>query len=93
MAKRLDLVRMTATDLQNLLKGGELTSVDLIKETLAQIKRHNQEGLKLKAVISTAPEKLLLDTATKLDTERANGKIRGPFHGLPILIKVSGYSD
>jgi Asp-tRNA(Asn)/Glu-tRNA(Gln) amidotransferase A subunit family amidase len=37
---------MTATDLQNLLKGGELTSVDLVKETLAQIKRHNQEGLK-----------------------------------------------
>lgn len=89
MAKtqRLDLVRMTAADIQNLLKSGDLTSVELVKETLAQIKRHNLQGLKLRAVISTAPENLVLETAARLDAERATGKTRGPFHGLPILLK------
>ncbi len=87
--QRLDLVRMTVADIQNLMKSGNLTSVDLVKETLAQIERHNLQGLKLRAVISTAPENLVLETAARLDAERAKGETRGPFHGLPILVKVS----
>ncbi|KAI1127061.1 amidase signature domain-containing protein [Nemania abortiva] len=83
----LDLVRMTATELQDLLKTGELTSVNLIKETLAQINSHNTNGLMLKALISTAPEDKLIDTAAALDAERSKGELRGPFHGIPVLLK------
>lgn len=88
-SQHLDIVRMTATELQTLLKNGELTSVDLVKESLAQINRHNERGLKLKAVISVVPENLVLDRAAKLDAERTDGKLRGPLHGIPVLVKVS----
>jgi len=83
-----DLLRLSATELQHLLGKQVLTSVELVKECLAQIERHNNQGLQLQAVISTAPSSLLLDAAAELDAERAKGTLRGPFHGIPILIKV-----
>ncbi|KAJ3558677.1 hypothetical protein NPX13_g9661 [Xylaria arbuscula] len=86
-SKPLDLVRMTATELQVLLEDGKLASVELIKETLAQINRHNTKGLALKALISTAPEHILINRAAALDDERTKGQVRGPFHGLPVLVK------
>ncbi|KAI0202642.1 amidase signature domain-containing protein [Astrocystis sublimbata] len=85
--KQFDLVRMTATELQDLMKNGKLTSVELIKETLAQIHRHNTNGLALKALISTAPADVLIHRATALDRERMKGKLRGPFHGIPVIVK------
>lgn len=84
----VDIVRHTATELQEFMKGGELTSVELVQKTLAQIDLHNQKGLRLKAVISVAPEDRVLDEAAKLDAERAAGKLRGPLHGIPVLLKV-----
>jgi amidase len=77
------------TELQALLKSGELTSVGFVKELLVQINRRNERGLKLKALISVAPENLVLDRAAKLDAEHADGKLRGPLHGGPVLVKVS----
>ncbi len=84
----IDLIRLTSVQLQDLLTSGKLTAVDLARESLAQIKRHNEGGLGLKAVISTAPEELVMERAAKLDTERADGKLRGPLHGAPVLSKV-----
>lgn len=84
-----DLVRLTASQLQDRLQGG-LTTVELVKSTLAQIDRHNKQGqgLALRAVISVAPEDVVLARAAQLDAERAQGKVRGPLHGIPILLKV-----
>jgi len=84
----LDLLRLTATELQELLQKNELTSVDLVKQVLGQIESHNEKGLGLKAMLSMAPTRLLLDTASKLDAERAEGHTRGPLHGIPIIVKV-----
>jgi amidase len=82
------LIRLSASELQELLKAGQLTSVDLIKASLAQIERHNYAGLNLRAIISVAPERIAIEAAAKLDRERKEGKIRGPLHGLPLLVKV-----
>jgi amidase len=60
-----------------------------VKELLVQINRHNKHGLKLKALISVAPETLVLDRAAKPDAEDADGKLRGPLHCGPVLVKVS----
>lgn len=81
----IDVLTATAEGLQQLLSSSaDVTSKDLVKIYLSQIKRYNDY---LKAVISTAPESLLLERAGMLDEERRNGKLRGPLHGIPILIK------
>lgn len=76
----------TATDLQHLLATTSLTSVDLIQHYLTQIDRHNH---KLRALISIAPRDLLLAVAAALDEERRQGRVRGPLHGIPIVLKDS----
>ncbi|KAJ4307474.1 hypothetical protein N0V84_012707 [Fusarium piperis] len=69
-----DLVRLTASQLQERLQNGELTSIELVKSTLAQINRHNKQGLTLRAVISVAPEDVVVARAAQLDAKRAQGK-------------------
>lgn len=83
------LLKATATELQAGLSQGKYSSVDLVEAYLAQIERHNHAGLKLNAVLSLPAKSLLIEAATALDTERKNGKLRGPLHGIPILIKVT----
>jgi amidase len=76
----------TAADLQARLIDGSITSEALVQLYLNQIARHNDY---FKAVIATVREDLLYSRAKELDDERAKGTIRGPFHGIPILVKVS----
>jgi amidase len=61
-----------------------LTSRHLVTACLAQIRRHDDY---LRAVISITPENLLLQRAEQLDDERKAGRVRGPLHGIPILLK------
>ncbi|KAE8442398.1 hypothetical protein EG329_003415 [Mollisiaceae sp. DMI_Dod_QoI] len=82
-----NVLTATAAELQSLLKAGTLTSVQIIETYLAQIEKHNHAGAHLNAIITIAPRGLALSRAAKLDQERREGKIRGPFHGLPIIIK------
>jgi amidase len=84
-----DVLTATASELQNRLKAGTLTSVEIITTYLAQIEKHNHDGAKLNAMISVAPREFVLKVAENLDRERSAGKIRGPLHGLPIIVKVS----
>jgi amidase len=83
-----NVLTATASELQDRLKAKTLTSVEIITAYLTQIEKHNHAGAKLNAIISVAPRELVLGTAKKLDYERSAGKIRGPLHGLPIIIKV-----
>lgn len=85
MGTDIDVLTATAEELQQLLSSStDITSKHLVKIYLAQIKRHNDH---LRAIISTAPESLLLERADMLDEERKDGKLRSPLHGIPILIK------
>lgn len=84
----LDLLTLDAADLQNLLEQRKITSVDLVKQTLAQIEREDGKGAKLHAMIAVAPEHLLLSKAAQLDNDRRAWKVRSRLHGLPIIVKV-----
>ena len=79
------LLLATAADLQAMLANKTLTSRELVKQCLERIARHNGY---LKAVIALPTRELLYQNAELLDQERAAGKIRGPLHGIPILLKV-----
>lgn len=60
----------------------QFTTVDLVKAYLARIAEVNDT---LHAVTEVNPDALAI--AAELDAERAAGSIRGPLHGIPILVK------
>jgi amidase len=92
---RLNLITATAGDLRPLLEAGEFTSVELVELYLAQIAAHNHAGMKLNAIITTAPTDRVLDEARALDEERRMTGPRSRLHGIPVILKVgserSGY--
>jgi amidase len=69
-------------DLRSALEQKKTTSVALVRDYLARISECNG---RLHAIISTNPD--ALPYAEALDRERAAGKIRGPLHGIPVIIK------
>ncbi|KAL2204589.1 amidase signature enzyme [Sarocladium strictum] len=83
----LELLTLDAVRLQERLTAGRLTSVDLVKQCLHQIEAHDHRGLKLNAMISTVPHHILMARSKQLDQERADGLVRGPLHGIPMLLK------
>lgn len=82
------VVDLGVADALALLASGATTSVELTRAYLARIeayddRRGDRKGLQ--AVITTNEDALA--TAAELDAERAAGTIRGPLHGVPIVVK------
>ncbi|MFD2209648.1 amidase family protein [Virgibacillus halophilus] len=73
------------SDMQQAMQTGELTSKQLTKMYLERIAAYNDAGPRLNAVLELNPD--VLHIAEALDVERKNGVIRGPLHGIPILLK------
>ncbi|MBW8782803.1 MAG: hypothetical protein JF599_13080 [Verrucomicrobia bacterium] len=84
-AVELDLSTATIPDLQAAMEKGTLTSEKLMQLYLARIAAYDQQGPKLNAVIVLSKDPLA--EARALDAERKAGKVRGPLHGIPILVK------
>lgn len=76
------LIDVTTEELIVGLESGLFTSVDLVNAYIARINEVNDT---LRAVTQLNPDAKVI--AQGLDDERANGIIRGPLHGIPILIK------
>ncbi len=75
-------------ELQALMASGALTSRALTKAYLARIDALNPT---LHAVIQTNPE--AIGIAARRDGERRAGRVRGPLHGIPILLKDNIATD
>jgi amidase len=75
----------TIEDLQAQMGSGRLTAVKLTQAYLDRIAEIDKAGPKLNSVIELNPDALAL--AQQLDDERRAGKVRGPLHGIPILLK------
>lgn len=67
------------------MAAGTLTARELTAAYLARIAAVDRAGPKLNAVIELNPDALAI--ADQLDAERKAGKVRGPLHGIPILLK------
>lgn len=72
-------------DLQEMMARGRTTSRRIVEAYLRRIAAYDKAGPKLNAIIALNP-KALAD-ADALDRERHAGKVRGPLHGVPILLK------
>jgi amidase len=79
----VDLLTLTATELQKLLSDDVLTSVDIVQRYLAQLVKHSHAGLHLNAAISVADKEAALGQARCLDEERALVTLRGLLHDIP----------
>lgn len=79
------LEEITIDALQDKMQKGQLTAVALTKMYLQRIQALDKSGPMLNSVIELNPDALAI--AAMLDAERKSGKVRGPMHGIPILIK------
>jgi amidase len=75
----------TLASLAEAIAKGETTSEEAVKAYLKRIAEIDDSGPMLNAVLAINPD--ALKQARKLDKERRRGKLRGPLHGVPILIK------
>src|SRR5436190_798812 len=83
-----DFVEKSIPELQAAMASGELTSKDLVEGYLGRIQSLNPL---LHSVIEANPDAILI--AQRLDDERRSGRVRGPLHGIPILVKDNIATD
>ena len=75
----------TITDLQAAMTAGRVTSASLVDAYLARIVAYDHAGPSLNAMIRLNPRARA--DAGVLDAERKAGHVRGPLHGIPVVLK------
>jgi amidase len=80
-----ELDETTITDLQEAMKSGKYSARSLVEKYLARIDQIDKQGPAINAVIELNPDVLAI--ADGLDKERKDKGVRGPLHGIPVLIK------
>ena len=84
-ASALDVVELSAADARSRMASGALTSRALTEAYLARIAAIDKAGPALNSVIEVNPTAVA--DADALDAERKAGTLRGPMHGIPVLLK------
>src|SRR5207247_7481003 len=80
-----NLNEMTVAQMQAAMASNQLSSLDLVNYYLARIKTLDQAGPTVNSVIEVNPDAKAI--AQSLDAERKSGHVRGPLHGIPVLLK------
>jgi amidase len=80
-----ELDEVSLADLSSGFQQNKWTSQRLVQLYTDRIKAIDQSGPKLGSVLVLNPDAVTI--AAQLDQERKNGKVRGPLHGIPILLK------
>jgi amidase len=86
-AADFELDEITIDELQRGMQTGRYTARSITALYLGRIEALNRRGPELRAVIDTNPDALAI--ADALDAERKAGKVRGPLHGIPVLLKAN----
>jgi amidase len=76
------VVEASIADMQKAMASGRVTSRELVQQYLMRIALYDRQ---LKAVITVNPN--VVREAEERDQERAQGRVRGPLHGIPIAVK------
>ena len=79
------LEEITITALQKGYLDGSLTIEKVVGDYLERIEKLDKNGPMLNSVIVVNPD--ALEIARALDNELSQGKVRGPMHGIPVIIK------
>lgn len=79
------LEEMTISQLQQGYKDGRYTIREVVSAYLDRIEKIDRSGPELNSVIIVNPDALTI--AEELDMELSKGKMRGPMHGIPVILK------
>ena len=81
------LEEATIAQLQDAMTKGGLSSLGLVNMYLERIAAIDEDGIGLNSVLEVNPDARKI--ARQLDRERKNGHVRGPLHGIPIMLKAN----
>jgi amidase len=81
-APPFSIVEATIPEMRAAMEQHRVTSRELVQQCLIRIATYEE---RLNAVIAVNPK--ALEEADALDRERAQGKVRGPLHGIPVALK------
>lgn len=84
-AQAFELEEATVASLQEGMTSGRWTARALTERYLGRIESVDRAGPKLNSVIEVNPD--ALGIADRLDAERKAPGVRGPLHGIPVLVK------
>jgi amidase len=79
------LEEATVADLQKRMASGQDSARSLVEKYVARIEALDGRGPALRSVLEINPDVLAI--ADGLDAERKAGRVRGPLHGIPVLVK------
>ena len=79
------IVEASVGELQAAMRTGSMTSHGLVRAYLARIEAFDRGGPRVNSVIELNPDAAAI--ARERDLERAAGQLRGPLHGIPVLLK------
>ena len=85
LPKGFTLEETTVAQLQDGMSAGRLSARSIAKAYLDRIAALDRKGPMLRAILETNPDALAI--ADAMDAERRQGKVRGPLHGVPVIIK------
>lgn len=80
-----ELEEATILDLQKRMVSGQESARSLTEKYTGRIEALDRRGPALRSVLEINPD--AIEIAEKLDEERKAGRVRGPLHGIPILVK------
>ena len=81
-ARSFNVFEASIPEMQAAMKAGRTTSHEIVQQYLTRIATYED---RLHAAITVNPQALA--EADALDRERAQGRVRGPLHGIPIALK------
>jgi amidase len=84
-AATLDIKTASIADFNAAYASGKVTSVKVVEAYLKRIEAFDKKGPTINSVIYLNPN--AVKEAKALDAERKAGKVRGPLHGIPVLLK------
>jgi Asp-tRNA(Asn)/Glu-tRNA(Gln) amidotransferase A subunit family amidase len=84
-AASFDVTEKSIADLQAAMAAGRSSAAELTQTYLDRIAAYDQAGPAINAVVYVNPN--ALRDARALDAQRAAGRVRGPLHGIPVLLK------
>ncbi len=83
--KPFTVFEKSIAELQEAMTSGAVTAADITREYVGRLSRYDRNGPTFRSILSINPRAIA--DARARDAERAAGRVRSPFHGVPIVLK------